>query len=464
MRTRSRTECHSTAGLAPKPENEMLQLLNGNRDVLLEIASKLSTRALSNLACTPLWLEIRETIDARFWFGRCQFTTGLALQARDCDWKRVYYAIKASRVLADDPVWSEVTSVTRAPDTHLRRGFDYLPSLLTLIEVYGEPDWSRDHYEIDRVWHAVADTGVLNWLLSNGHLRPHVEGALLCLWTASEYERLALVERTLDLIDEWKDGCPEMTMDIKERIRAALHSGACAGHISVIELFERRGLADVDMDLMMNAMGGNNRQMFEYMLSKFDAQEGEIDELAINAADDGLDQPFAFLLEQGLDLITLGHIFEDALKRGRTAFVRMIVEADVMNLGVDWPEAAMDALEGEHTDLLRYALTHITESEYETNVYLSLVTAVITLPSTIAVVDWMVDTAHPAFLQAADDVVNRRPPSTVEIIPIWVLMTNFLYPSRPSHEIEVQCTGRADYSAMAKARMLVELASGLRHD
>lgn len=441
----------------------MLQLLNGNKDTLLEIVSKLSNGAMANLSRTPLWLEIRELIDVRFWFARCQFTTGLALQTRDCDYKRVYYAIKESKVPDEELTWTAL-STDRAPDTRLRHGFDYLPSLLTLIEVHGKPGWSRDCYEVDRVWRAVADVDVLNWLLENGHLKPSVDGALLCLNRCAEHGRMALTGRTLDLLNKWEDSDHERTMDIAHGFRNALSTSVCSGHLSVVQLFEKRGLFEVDIDLVMDAMQSNDRQMVKHILSKYEFEEGELDEIAVDAADDGLEQSFAVMLERGLDLTTLGRIFDDMLKRGQVEFVQMIVEADIMTLSVDWSEVAMDALEREYITLLRYALIHITESEYEADVYLSLVRAVITLPSAVAVVDWMIEKAHPLFIQAADDVVTEHRTDNPELVPIRALMMSFLYPETHSQLSSARWAGRASSNARAKATMLVKLASRLQRD
>lgn len=455
----------SATSLTPKPKIEMLQLLNGNRDVLLEIASKLSNRALGNLSRTPLWLEIRDVIDTRFWFARCQFTTGLALQTHDYDWKRVYYAIKKSKVPDDEPVWTSVTCPRGKPGTRLRHGFDYLPSLLTLIEVHGEPDWPWDGYETECVWCDVTDVSILDWLLENKYLQSSVWCAKLCLTTACKNGHVSIAEHALDLISEWKDDSnPEEVMDIKEGIRTAQSTGAFCGQLAVLQMFERRGLLDVDMDLVINAMGSNNREVFEYILSKYEFEEGELDEIAVDAADDGLEQSFAVLLERGLDLTTLGRIFDDVLKRGQVEFVQMIVESGVMTLSVDWSEVAMDALEREYITLLRYALIHITESEYEADVYLSLVRAVITLPSAVAVVDWMTEKAHPLFVQAADDVVTEHRTDNPELVPIRALMMSFLYPETHSQLSSARWAGRASSNARAKATMLVKLASRLQRD
>ncbi|CAH6419584.1 Hypothetical protein POVR2_LOCUS90 [uncultured virus] len=121
-----------------------------NFDIFCNIAVQLDDRVL--LAIYPCYPEQIKSLfsNQSFFFLRSQFVAERSLLHRpNVNWSRIYYAI--------------LRAIDEQQDNKLVPGLSYLPSLLILIELYGEPCYQS----YDTLWRQVDNMKVLDYLLEN---------------------------------------------------------------------------------------------------------------------------------------------------------------------------------------------------------------------------------------------------------------------------------------------------------
>lgn len=127
-------------------------------DTLFEIAARLDDAAL--LALYPVQREqiTRLVENSDWWYARSRLLVRRDLEPRSANWSKIYYALSNEMKRSDDKGYVSFQS-----------GFDYLPSLLVLEEVYGQPRWQGG--DASQAWSLISSPEVLQHLLDSGLLK-----------------------------------------------------------------------------------------------------------------------------------------------------------------------------------------------------------------------------------------------------------------------------------------------------
>lgn len=316
-----------------------------NSDILFQIITKLDNDTLSKLALLGLWPDIKPLIGDSFWYARSQHLTGLELTPRsDASWKTIYHSIQAEREV-------------RAEDcTPLLYNLSYLPSLLTLLEVYGLPDWNED--EIESVWSDISSLDVLTWLLSNGVLEPSTSGALSCLHSASQWGLVEMIEPLLALVSKWKDGDERADNDTEEAISAA----ASHNQLAVLQIFIDRGHADpADSEMMDTAIRNDSIDIVRFLISP----DSDIAKLTEDAYEAGSPLTLDLLLSLSSDPRSLlSQATRDPITTGkslhRSEMIQILLDRGVLRVEeMEWSKILNKAARKNNKGMIEMACSHL---------------------------------------------------------------------------------------------------------
>ena len=142
------------------------------------------------------------------------------LQPRtDADWKRIYYVLLNANGGRDTFDWNNIAldwNQVSSQQTGMKMALGYLPALLVLVELYGEPKWNRD------MWSSITSTDVFDYLLRIGiSLDPR--SAARALHPNVDRGDLAMTRRLLDWLGE--DAALTMRHDLQDALEGAISSG-----------------------------------------------------------------------------------------------------------------------------------------------------------------------------------------------------------------------------------------------
>lgn len=206
-------------------------------DIWRHILSRLDNDALRALYISGFESQISTLArDGLFWKMRAEHLAEQELVAPDAsDWKRVYYALLSARgLLATVTTGLKPINLFKQHEIGpLVFGLDYLPSLLSLIQVYGTPKWSDNEHEQNRVWEYVADPAVLTYLLEKGWLLTGEDdrSAQYGLQQAASAGRDWMIDPILDVIS------PEGRWIA---VVLAIYNAITGGSLDMIKLLMRR--------------------------------------------------------------------------------------------------------------------------------------------------------------------------------------------------------------------------------
>ncbi|CAH6419871.1 Hypothetical protein POVR2_LOCUS108 [uncultured virus] len=169
-----------------------------NLDILALVLSKLDNKTLEQLYIHGLREQLTKLLGQNsFWKLRAEYIAASSLAlAADVDWKRVYYAIDRSK--------SSNLAVHQDIDVY-EFGFDHLPSLLALIQLYGKPDFGTDEDTMKSIWSMTSSPEVLDYLIKEQLISTVDDRAsIVGLEQAAYRGDLAMLDAILSYISEDK--------------------------------------------------------------------------------------------------------------------------------------------------------------------------------------------------------------------------------------------------------------------
>lgn len=242
----------------------------------------LSNRTLLALFNSSLREQVRKTYNNNlFWKARTEHLAGrsLAIQG-NVDWKRVYYDVHSSmlEIEEEDILLKQAQREVGA----YFFGFDYLPSLLTLIQVHGKPlleshpaaspsrvsalvvsrssiTWSTNEHFQKSLWKHITSPEVMHYLLNEG---------LLLVGEGDRYAQEGLLEAAFHNRDWMIDPILSVIQSDKRQAAVAIAVGyAVSGeHLSMVKLLMSKASIVVDHLILYHVAKKGTKKITEYFL------------------------------------------------------------------------------------------------------------------------------------------------------------------------------------------------------
>lgn len=315
-----------------------------NSDVLFEITTKLDNQTLETLSTTPVWTAISTLINEHWWYIRSEHLVNRDLQARpDVDWKRVYYSLLASMLSPDD--------------LQIVHGLDYLPSLLVLIEVYGEPNLASTEVE-RKLWTSVESEEVLDYLVDELFLDGSLELSFAGLQAAIDNSRVEMIQPMLYWVKLGEDehGDKKATDRRLERVILRVIENQ---QVATLEVFIEEKIASGSASLLNAAVGTRRLDIVRLLLSGWYSQQTLVSAARIAVEMDWSEGLTLFLGK--LDEKNWQGLFYKALEHGSGYIAEMLVSkrlaSDLDERG--WEDVLSKALANGSGSMVRYAVTRV---------------------------------------------------------------------------------------------------------
>lgn len=392
-----------------------------NPDVLFEITTKLDNQTLERLATTPAWTAISALIDNRWWYVRSERLVGETLRARPgVDWKRIYYSLLASHLHPEE--------------LQIVHGLDYLPSLLTLIEVYGEPDLASIQVE-RRLWMSVESKEALDYLVDELFLDGSLELSFASLQAAIDNDRVQMIKPMLYWIKLGEDEQGWGKKAVHRRLEEIMLRVIENQQVAMLEVFVDERIAPGSASALNAAIKTRRLDIVRLMLSNWYPQQTLAGAARIAVEMDWSEGLTLFLGK--IDENNWQGLFYNALGRGSGHAAEMLISkrlaTDLDEQG--WKHVLHVALASENRSMIDYALVRISP-ESEIGLYDALVRLIFTKdPSSLELTEWMEERDDPMIEVATQLVLGHHATVDPELVPIRALLLCMLYPTLTPWEL-----------------------------
>lgn len=276
-----------------------------NPDIFFQIAVRLSDKTLLSLFHHP-FRDLIKSLLARidFFYRRSEHLVERSLENRDADWKRIYYALlKAEQ--------------DEGEKNKLLFGLDYLPSALTIIEVYNPEPLPTSAKLVDA---GIAPDAFV-YLLTSGAIvcasRLDLEGASYML--SSSEENLSLTRLVLSVLRQynWR----QVSRRLEEVVRDALEGG----QLKVFELFLEHEMVTTESRFLFwyAARAKDSVRALSYLLRHYSiSNRDEVIEILLGKDDvEGM----KFFLEDVRDSTIIDHWFNRAINEGKVEVIKYLL-------------------------------------------------------------------------------------------------------------------------------------------
>lgn len=307
-----------------------------NRDILFEIATRVSLDMLRHLIVPEIWDELKQLLEkSSFWHTRIANALGhpSPVFRSDVDWKRVYFSM---------------FRISEASSPHIA-GLDYLPSLMAITEVFGEPAWNEE------MWFHISDPAVLEYVTNERLIEVSQRGIVVCLIRTAETGRTEMVEPLIDHLD------PE---EMTEADRVIALTGAISGkHLSTLDALILNGI-DREIDspghievIVDNAVRSGSWPILRRVLLRFEYDEDSLLTSVASADDVPL---FEHLVRFGVVDLDLQEFAEvEVMEAGAVNILRHLLEkgeVDFSTAGADWNEMLLRAIHHNRDTMVQLLL------------------------------------------------------------------------------------------------------------
>lgn len=405
-----------------------------NRDILLELVTRFTDDTLLKMSTVPYWREqIRSLLQTRaheFWHRRTEYIARMELHDRDADWKNIYYAVSARKRSEADPGNNWI--LRQLDEVTMELGLGDLEAFRVLLQVFGWPTISG--YGIDRVWRSIRDPRVLSEAIQMGLLTP-----------IERLEETALISVA--------------SLGVKEMIDPLLSLSPDPEHKKKMEEY-----------VLRNAGGSRQTEIVEMMLARIADKKAIGEALYLQARYHGDEATIRLLLSRVSSPEVIKSATDQAVRGDNLSALRVLMR--VLNPGSDAKyDLFLVAYEARTEDAMLHILGQLdTHAMSSVIVYLQsrlgsriekmqsirlrlradplsmgqledllrsptteydrlLCHIILTRPSDIELLDWMIAQNSEAFELASRSALNNAMKLNSDITPIACFLAMLLYPS-----------------------------------